>query len=108
MRASTARVVGTRIMGNASGYTTIPGYFEVYPDTVPAGPRRAACTRPAMAPSCRLLLLGLVSFAGVEAKAKKDVCTSSLAGDYAYKACGAFCKPEKSTNHCKVCHQGSP
>ena len=39
-----------------------------------------------------------------EAKPKRKFCnttTYGLKGDYAYEACGAFCKSAKATNHCK-------
>merc|ERR1719224_355989 len=41
-----------------------------------------------------------------EKKPKRKFCnttTYSLKGDYAYEACGAFCKQAKATNHCKFC-----
>lgn len=41
-----------------------------------------------------------------ELKPKRKYCNTtqySLQGDYAYEACGAFCKQAKATNHCKFC-----
>ena len=42
-----------------------------------------------------------------EKKPKRKFCNTtkagSFAGDYAYEACGAFCKQAKATNHCKFC-----
>jgi len=41
-----------------------------------------------------------------EAKPKRKFCnttTYALKGDYAYEACGAFCKQVKAANHCKFC-----
>lgn len=40
------------------------------------------------------------------AKPKRKYCNTSaygLKGDYAYEACGAFCKQAKAVNHCKFC-----
>ena len=41
-----------------------------------------------------------------EKKPKRKFCNTTAAGalkgDYAYEACGAFCKVEKKQNHCKV------
>ena len=39
-------------------------------------------------------------------KPKRKFCNTSaysLKGDYAYEACGAFCKQAKAPNHCKFC-----
>ena len=40
-------------------------------------------------------------------KPKRKFCNTTLAGgfkgDYAYEACGTFCKAEKAQNHCKFC-----
>ena len=39
-------------------------------------------------------------------KPKRKYCNTSaygLKGDYAYEACGAFCKQAKAVNHCKFC-----
>merc|ERR1719201_3061352 len=39
-------------------------------------------------------------------KPKRKFCNTSaysLKGDYAYEACGAFCKSTKAENHCKFC-----
>ena len=39
-------------------------------------------------------------------KPKRKFCNTSafgLKGDYAYEACGAFCKQAKAVNHCKFC-----
>ena len=39
-----------------------------------------------------------------EKKPKRKFCnttTYALKGDYAYEACGAFCKAAKAVNHCK-------
>jgi len=41
-----------------------------------------------------------------EKKPKRKYCNTSaygLKGDYAYEACGAFCKQAKAVNHCKFC-----
>jgi len=41
-----------------------------------------------------------------EKKPKRKYCNTSaygLKGDYAYEACGAFCKQTKAANHCKFC-----
>merc|ERR1711924_26769 len=41
-----------------------------------------------------------------EKKPKRKFCnttTYALKGDYAYEACGAFCKQAKAANHCKFC-----
>merc|ERR1719331_1615467 len=42
-----------------------------------------------------------------EKKLKRKFCNTTahgnLKGDYAYEACGAFCKATKATNHCRFC-----
>lgn len=41
-----------------------------------------------------------------ETKPKRKFCNTTqyaLKGDYAYEACGAFCKQAKAPNHCKFC-----
>lgn len=38
-------------------------------------------------------------------KAEKKACSSSLKGDFAFEACGAFCKEAKKGNHCKCVSQ---
>lgn len=41
-----------------------------------------------------------------EKKPKRKFCNTTkygLKGDYAYEACGAFCKQAKAVNHCKFC-----
>ena len=41
-----------------------------------------------------------------EKKPKRKFCNTSaygLKGDYAYEACGAFCKQATAANHCKFC-----
>ena len=45
-------------------------------------------------------LCALLSLASAEVRQK---CMSGIKGDYAYKACGEFCKEEKKQNHCKFC-----
>lgn len=52
---------------------------------------------------------GFAGYAGrllaEEKKPKRKFCNTSaygLKGDYAYEACGAFCKQAKAVNHCKV------
>jgi hypothetical protein len=35
--------------------------------------------------------------------ARREKCRSNMKGDFAYEACGTFCKPSKSSNHCKFC-----
>jgi len=35
--------------------------------------------------------------------AVKTTCSSTMKGDYAYEACGGFCKESKKSSHCKWC-----
>lgn len=57
---------------------------------------------------CRLTdllpLVLLICIGGSMAEARTK-CDSQMPGDFRYEGCGAFCKPEKAQNHCKVCHR---
>jgi len=53
-----------------------------------------------IAPGASWLLLILCAPYSAAARTR---CKTDLVGDYAYEACGAFCKPEKKQNHCKFC-----
>uniref|UniRef100_A0A7S4HD82 Uncharacterized protein n=1 Tax=Prymnesium polylepis TaxID=72548 RepID=A0A7S4HD82_9EUKA len=64
-----------------------------------------------MAPLRLCVLLALTCAAAVAettapGKPKRKWCNTTVhgfAGDYAYEACGSFCKEAKATNHCKFC-----
>eukprot|EP00327_Prymnesium_parvum_P032887 CAMPEP_0195611378 /NCGR_PEP_ID=MMETSP0815-20121206/10309_1 /TAXON_ID=97485 /ORGANISM="Prymnesium parvum, Strain Texoma1" /LENGTH=183 /DNA_ID=CAMNT_0040751427 /DNA_START=35 /DNA_END=586 /DNA_ORIENTATION=- len=52
------------------------------------------------------LACGLTSAADPSSKPKRKWCNTTVhgfAGDYAYEACGSFCKEAKAMNHCKFC-----
>lgn len=49
-----------------------------------------------------LLSLLLCCISAELSSAAKD-CSSKMPGDFAYEACGGFCKIDKKANHCRYC-----
>mmetsp|Transcript_69032 Transcript_69032/g.136831 ORF Transcript_69032/g.136831 Transcript_69032/m.136831 type:complete len:173 (-) Transcript_69032:296-814(-) len=107
MRGLSALITFAAVSSSRSDATWSDGAVELeeledpelgfYPDALPA---LSNTTEPLLhsAEAGRLL--------AEEKKPKRKFCNTSaygLKGDYAYEACGAFCKQAKAANHCKFC-----